>query len=200
MAHVCIALDGTGRDGRGRGGTGSISIEPRPSTPMAIRSRFGCKHSGRFAARCAACAALRDEDASAAQEHGGTVHQESIPEQPVCIYRGPGGLDARDLVQSTPGVSRPSNGSPRLSPGPCSVPRWAKEKSYDRGNKGPLGPTPPPRNAHNPRRAASARRPLRLRLEKEDNPRSPTGSPRLSSSGRPHEITPELDADWTLPR
>ena len=78
------------------------------------------------------------------------------------------------------------------------MPRWAKEKSYDRGNKGPLGPTPPPRNAHNPRRAASARRPLRLRLEKEDNPRSPTGSPRLSSSGRSHEITPELDADWTL--
>ena len=75
-----------------------------------------------------------------------------------------------------------------------------KEKSYNRGNKGPLGPTPPPRNAHNPRRAASARRPLRLRLEKEDNPRSPTGSPRLSSSGRSHEITPELDADWTLPR
>ena len=48
-----------------------------------------------------------------------------------------------------------------------------KEKSYDRGNKGPLGPTPPPRNAHNPRRAASARRPLRLRLEKEDIPPKP---------------------------
>ena len=48
-----------------------------------------------------------------------------------------------------------------------------KEKSYDRGNKGPLGPTPPPRNAHNPRRAASARRPLRLRLRKEDIPPKP---------------------------
>ena len=58
-----------------------------------------------------------------------------------------------------------------------------KEESYERGKKRALRPTPPPRSAHNPRRAASARRALRSRLEKTIFPRSPTGSPRLSSIG-----------------
>ena len=59
-----------------------------------------------------------------------------------------------------------------------------KEKSYDRGNKRRLGPTPPPRSAHNPRRAASARRALRSRQEKDDIPPKPDRlPPHLSSIG-----------------
>ena len=48
-----------------------------------------------------------------------------------------------------------------------------KEKSYARGKKRALGPTPPPRSAHNPRRAASARRALCSRLETDDIPPKP---------------------------
>ena len=71
-----------------------------------------------------------------------------------------------------------------------------KEKSYDRGNKRRLGPTPPPRSAHNPR-SASARRPLRSRLEQDHIPPKPDRrSPFVLNWS--HEITPELDVDWTL--
>ena len=62
-----------------------------------------------------------------------------------------------------------------------------KEKSYERGKKRALGPTPPPRSAHNPRRAASARRPLRLRLEKEDIP------------PKPDRLSPFV-LNWSVPR
>ena len=49
-----------------------------------------------------------------------------------------------------------------------------KEKSYERGKKRSLGPTTPPRSAHNPMpRAASARRALRSRLETHDIPPRP---------------------------
>ena len=58
-----------------------------------------------------------------------------------------------------------------------------KEKSYERGKKRALGPTPPPRSAHNPRRAASARRALCSRLETDDIPPKPDRLPRLSSIG-----------------
>ena len=52
-----------------------------------------------------------------------------------------------------------------------------KEKSYDRATQLPLGPTPPPLRAHDPRRAASARRPLRSRLEIDDIPPKPNRLP-----------------------
>ena len=53
-----------------------------------------------------------------------------------------------------------------------------KEKSYERGKKRPLGPTTPPRSAHNPvARAASARRALRSRLETDDIPPRPDRLP-----------------------
>ena len=67
-----------------------------------------------------------------------------------------------------------------------------------RGKKRALGSTPPPRNARNPvARAASARRALRSRLETDDIPPRPTRVPPLVSNWS-HEITPELDVDWTL--
>ena len=72
-----------------------------------------------------------------------------------------------------------------------------KEKSYDRANQLPLGPTPPPLRAHDPRRAASARRPLRSRREIDDIPPMPNRLPPFVLNW-PHEITPELDVDWTL--
>ena len=71
-----------------------------------------------------------------------------------------------------------------------------KEKSYDRGNKRRLGPTPPPRSAHNPR-SASARRPLRSRLEQDHIPSKLDRRPPFVLNWS-HEITPELDVDWTL--
>ena len=72
-----------------------------------------------------------------------------------------------------------------------------KEKSYERGKKRALGPTPPPRSAHNPRTAASARRALRSRLETDDIPPKPDRLPPFVLNWS-HEITPELDVDWTL--
>ena len=72
-----------------------------------------------------------------------------------------------------------------------------KEESYERGKKRALGPTPPPRSAHNPRRAASARRALRSRLETADIPPRPDRVPPFVFNWS-HEITPELDVDWTL--
>ena len=72
-----------------------------------------------------------------------------------------------------------------------------KEKSYARGKKRALGPTPPPRSAHNPRRAASARRALCSRLETDDIPPKPDRLP-LRVLNWSYEITPELDVDWTL--
>ena len=72
-----------------------------------------------------------------------------------------------------------------------------KEESYERGKKRALRPTPPPRSAYNPRRAASARRALRSRLEKDDIPPKPNRLPPFVLNWS-HEITPELDVDWTL--
>ena len=59
-----------------------------------------------------------------------------------------------------------------------------KEKSYDRGNKRRLGPTPPPRSAHNPRK-------------KDDIPPKPN-RPLPFIFNWSHEITPKHDKDWTL--
>ena len=82
-----------------------------------------------------------------------------------------------------------------------------KEKSYERGTcssssgtrkKRALGPTPPPRSAHNPvARAASARRALCSRLETDDIPPKPDRLPPFVLNWS-YEITPELDVDWTL--
>ena len=73
-----------------------------------------------------------------------------------------------------------------------------KEKSYERGKKRFLGLTTPPRSAHNPvARAASARRALRSRLKTDDIPPRPDRLPPLVFNWS-HEITPELDVDWTL--
>ena len=59
-----------------------------------------------------------------------------------------------------------------------------KEKSYERGKKRSLGPTTPPRSAHNPvARAASARRPLRSRLETDGIPPRPDRVLRMSATG-----------------
>ena len=73
-----------------------------------------------------------------------------------------------------------------------------KEKSYERGKNRPLGPTTPPRSAHNPvARVASARRPLRSRLDSDGIPPKPDRAPPFVLNWA-HEITPELDVDWTL--
>ena len=73
-----------------------------------------------------------------------------------------------------------------------------KEKSYEREKTRPLGPTMPPRKRHNAvARAASARRAPRSRLETDDIPPKPDRVPPLVFNWA-HEITPELDVDWTL--
>ena len=73
-----------------------------------------------------------------------------------------------------------------------------KEKSYERGKKRSLGPTTPPRSAHNPvARVASARRPLRCGWKVTVFPPKPDRVPPLVLNWA-HEITPELDVDWTL--
>ena len=73
-----------------------------------------------------------------------------------------------------------------------------KEKSYERGKKRSLGPTTLPRSARNPMpRAASARRALRSRLDTHDIPPRPDRAPPHVLNWS-HEITPELDVDWTL--
>ena len=72
-----------------------------------------------------------------------------------------------------------------------------KKKSYAYPWRCRLGPTPPPlRSAHNPR-SASARRPLRSRLEQDRIPPKLDRRPPFVLSWS-HEITPELDVDWTL--
>ena len=70
-----------------------------------------------------------------------------------------------------------------------------KEKSYDRGNKRRLGPTPPPRSAHNPR-SASARRAPRSRLEQDHIPSKLDRRPPFVLNWS-QEIRPERDVDWT---
>ena len=77
-----------------------------------------------------------------------------------------------------------------------------KEKSYERGKKRSLGPTTLPRSAPARRyvpmpRAASARRALRSRLDTHDIPPRPDRPPPHVLNWS-HEITPELDVDWTL--
>ena len=93
-----------------------------------------------------------------------------------------------------------------------------KEEKYERGKKRSLGPTTVPCSEPARRyvpmpRAASARRALRSRLDTDDIPPRPTRPvPRLDTDDIPprptrpvphvfnwsHEITPELDVDWTL--
>ncbi len=72
-----------------------------------------------------------------------------------------------------------------------------KEEGYERGKKRPLGLTSSPRNACNPTaRARSARRAPRSRAQRNDIPPKPTRVPPLIFDWS-HEITPELDVDWT---
>ena len=77
-----------------------------------------------------------------------------------------------------------------------------KEKSYERGKKRSLDPTTLPRSAPARRyvpmpRAASARRALRSRLATDDIPPRPDRPPPHVLNWS-HEITQELDVDWTL--
>ena len=75
---------------------------------------------------------------------------------------------------------------------------WEQEKSYARWKKRPLGSPTPPRSAHNPvARAAPARRALRARVAKADIPPRPDWGPPFVFNWS-HELTPELDVDWTL--
>ena len=63
-----------------------------------------------------------------------------------------------------------------------------KEKSYERGKKRSLGPTTPPRSAHNRMpRAASARRALRSRQETHDIPPKPDRPPPACPQLRPRD-------------
>ena len=73
-----------------------------------------------------------------------------------------------------------------------------KEQSYERGKKRALELTTPPRSTRNPVvRSASATRPLRLRVETEGIPPPPDRIPPVVFNFA-HEITQEVDVDWTL--